>query len=156
MDTQTQGALACRHAALRLVTRQTTAFIDITEHLQQFVSGTDIQFGTLCVQTRHTTTAVLVNEYEARLLTDFDTLLRRIAPSSDAYAHDDLELRPDVAADEPRNGHAHCRAAVLPPSVTLNIVGGRLALGRWQRVLFVELDGPRERELSALVMGAAL
>jgi secondary thiamine-phosphate synthase enzyme len=156
MDIQTPAALACRHAALRLTSHEPTAFIDITACLEQFVAATQIQFGTLCVQTRHTTTGLLVNEGEAQLLTDFETLFARVAPSNEAYAHDNLALRPDVPADEPRNGHAHCRAAMLPPSVTLNVVEGRLALGRWQRILFVELDGPRERQVSALVMGAAL
>jgi secondary thiamine-phosphate synthase enzyme len=156
MDIQTPAALACRHAALRLTSRTPTAFIDITDSLAQFVTATRIHAGTLCVQTRHTTTGLLLNEGEPQLLTDFETLFARVAPSTDAYAHDNLSLRRDVASDEPRNGHAHCRAAMLPPSVTLNIVDGRLALGRWQRVLFVELDGPRERQVSALVMGAAL
>ncbi len=156
MHIQTPAALACRHAALRLKSREQTAFIDLTGCLEQFITGTHIQFGTLCVQTRHTTTGLLVNEGEPQLLTDFETLFARVAPSTDVYAHDNLALRPEVAADEPRNGHAHCRAAMLPPSVTLNIVDGRLALGRWQRVLFVELDGPRERQVSALVMGAAV
>jgi thiamine phosphate synthase YjbQ (UPF0047 family) len=55
--------------------------------------------------------------------------------------------------DERPNGHAHCRALGLPTSVGLNISGGQLVLGRWQRVFFVELDGPRERELSVLMFG---
>jgi len=156
MDIQTPAGLACRHAALRLTSRQPTAFIDLTEHLEQFVAQSHIQFGTLCVQTRHTTTGLLVNECEPQLLTDFETLFARLAPLTEPYAHDNLELRPGVPPDEPCNGHSHCRAAMLPASVTLNIVDGRLTLGRWQRILFVELDGPRERQVSALVMGAAL
>ncbi len=58
-----------------------------------------------------------------------------------------------MRADEPINGHAHCRALLLPTSVTLTIVGGQLSLGRWQRLFFVELDGPRRRELSAVIVG---
>ena len=61
----------------------------------------------------------------------------------------------NVTEGERPNGHAHCRALLLPPSVCLNVTGGRLLLGRWQRVFFVELDGPREREISVLIFGEA-
>jgi secondary thiamine-phosphate synthase enzyme len=156
MDTFTPAALACRHATIRLTSRATTEFIDITGYFEEFVAGTHIQLGTLCIQTRHTTTGLLINENEPRLLTDFERLFARAAPSDAVYAHDDLTRRPDVVPGEPRNGHAHCRALLLPTSATINIVNGRLALGRWQRIFLVELDGPRDREMSALVMGAAL
>jgi secondary thiamine-phosphate synthase enzyme len=156
MDTQSPAALACRHAAFRLTSREATGFIDLTDCLEQFVRASSIQFGTLSVQTRHTTTGLVVNEHEPQLLTDFQALLDRIAAQTASYAHDDLRLRPNVPADEPRNGHAHCRALLLPTSVSVNIADGRLTLGRWQRILFIELDGPRERQVSALVMGGVL
>ena len=107
------------------------------------------------VQTTHTTTAVIVNEGEPLLLDDFRDLLERAAPRAGAYRHDDLARRQDVPADEPRNGHAHCRALQLPASTLLNVVAGRLALGRWQRVFLLDLDGPRTREVSVVVMGTA-
>jgi secondary thiamine-phosphate synthase enzyme len=59
----------------------------------------------------------------------------------------------NVAADERPNGHAHCRALLLPSSASLNVVDGRLQLGTWQRVFLVELDGPRDREVSLLAFG---
>jgi thiamine phosphate synthase YjbQ (UPF0047 family) len=78
------------------------------------------------------------------------------APQDGRYRHDDRALRTvNVNEDEPANGHAHCRALVLPTSVCLNVSRGRLVLGRWQRVFFVELDGPRDRALSVLVFGEA-
>ena len=80
----------------------------------------------------------------------------RGAPDDGRYRHDDLALRTvNLTDEERRNGHAHCRALVLPTSVCLNISGGRLVLGRWQRVFFVELDGARDREISVLVFGEA-
>jgi secondary thiamine-phosphate synthase enzyme len=156
MDTQSPAALACRHAAFHLTSPDATGFIDLTDCLEQLVAVSQIQFGTLSVQTRHTTTGLVVNEHEPQLLTDFTSLLERIAPHETPYAHDNLSQRLGVPPHEPRNGHAHCRALLLPTSLSLNIVDGRLALGRWQRILFVELDGPRERQVSALVMGGAL
>ena len=64
-----------------------------------------------------------------------------------------LERRGPIPADERRNGAAHCRALVLLPSLTLVVEEGRLALGRWQRLLLVELDPPRERELAIVMLG---
>ena len=54
---------------------------------------------------------------------------------------------------ERANGHSHCRALLLGPSVALNVSRGRLHLGRWQRVFLVELDGPKARDVSVLVIG---
>jgi len=55
--------------------------------------------------------------------------------------------------EKPSDGHAHTKALLLRTAETLNVAQGRLQLGRWQRVLLVELDGPREREVSLLAMG---
>ena len=106
------------------------------------------------VQTRHTTTGVCVNENEPLLLGDLLALLERLAPrGAVAYAHDELHRRPGVPPDERPNGHAHAKALLLRTSETLNVADGRLQLGRWQRVLLLDLDGPREREVSLLGMG---
>jgi thiamine phosphate synthase YjbQ (UPF0047 family) len=58
-----------------------------------------------------------------------------------------------VPPGERPNGHSHAKALLLRTSETLHVVGGRLQLGRWQRLLLLELDGPRERELSLLALG---
>ena len=59
----------------------------------------------------------------------------------------------NVTLGERPNGHAHCRALLLPPSACLNVVDGRLQIGRWQRVFFVDLDGPRSRQVTVLLVG---
>ena len=64
-----------------------------------------------------------------------------------------LHLRPGVPPDERLNGHAHAKALLLRTAETVNVASGRLQLGTWQRVLLVELDGPREREVSMLALG---
>lgn len=143
------------HTPLRLTTTAATEFVDLTDRLERLAAESGIHTGLLNVQTLHTTTGILVNEAEPRLHDDFHATLARLAPLGVAYRHDDLARRPDVGPDEPRNGHAHCRALVLQASVCLNVVRGRLQLGRWQRVVFVELDGPREREVSIVALGAA-
>jgi secondary thiamine-phosphate synthase enzyme len=146
-------APAHQHTRIRLATTQPTQFLDITERLERLVAESDVGFGVVNVQTLHTTTAVIVNEHEPLLLEDFQTMLEGAAPDHGQYRHDDLRARVvNLTAAERANGHAHCRALLLPSSACLNIVKGRLLLGHWQRVFFVELDGPRARELSVLVL----
>jgi secondary thiamine-phosphate synthase enzyme len=143
-----------RHARIRLTTRHPTEFIDITDQLETLVAAAGVSSGILNVQTLHTTTAILVNEHEPLLLADFQRLLESAAPADDRYQHDDQTVRTvNVTAEEHANGHAHCRALLLPSSVTLNVADGRVVLGKWQRVFLVELDGPREREISAMLIG---
>lgn len=143
----------CQHVTVRLTTHRATEFVDFTEQLARHVQASALRVGTLTVQTRHTTTAIVVNEHEPLLLTDFEALLERMAPQRLAYWHDELALRSNVPADEPRNAHAHCRALVLPSSTVVTVADGRLQLGRWQRIFLVEFDGPREREVSVVTMG---
>jgi secondary thiamine-phosphate synthase enzyme len=147
-------ASTCRHTRIRVTTRHPTEFIDLTDHLEKLVAGTGVGSGILNVQTLHTTTAIVINEHEPLLLDDFQRLLENAAPAHDRYRHDDTTVRTvNVTAGERPNGHAHCRALLLPSFVSLNVANGQVVLGRWQRVFFVELDGPREREISALLIG---
>ncbi len=146
---------ACSVTRIPLFTAGSTTFIDITDRIDTFVRTAKVRTGMVTIQSLHTTTAVVVNEGEPLLHADFHGLFERLASSGGNYQHDNLAERQGIAADEPLNGHAHCRALLLPTSVTLTIVGGRLTLGRWQRIFFVELDGPRRRELSAVIVGEA-
>jgi secondary thiamine-phosphate synthase enzyme len=147
-------ASTCRHTRIHLSTRRPTEFIDVTDQLQGFVTDAGLRVGVINVQTLHTTTGIVVNEHEPLLLGDFQALLEEAAPCDGRYRHDDPILRTvNLTEQERPNGHAHCRALLLPASACLNVSRGRLRLGRWQRVFFVELDGPRERDVSLLVYG---
>ena len=150
------SAPACRHVRLPISTTQPTQFVDLTDQLQRLVADATLGVGIVNVQTLHTTTGVVVNEHEPLLLTDFQSMLEAAAPADGRYRHDDSVLRTvNLTAEERANGHAHCRALLLPTSAALNISRGRLVLGRWQRVFFVELDGPQHREISVLMFGEA-
>lgn len=152
VDIGIETSRRCRH--LSVVTTRSTEFIDITDRLDALVQASAIDNGVIVVQTRHTTTGLIVNEAEPRLLEDLAARLACWAPLDLPYAHDDLSRRTVnvMGARERRNGHAHCRAALLRSSETLVVEGGRLCLGRWQRVLFVESDGPQQRDLVVLLM----
>jgi secondary thiamine-phosphate synthase enzyme len=144
------------HRLLRIATDAPVAFVDITPLVEAAVREAALGEGFVNVQTRHTTTGILVNELEPLLLEDLRDLLERHAPSASGYRHDDVERRiVNLTPDERVNGHAHCKAALIGTSEGLNVSGGRLMLGRWQRVLLVECDGPREREVSLAFAGLA-
>jgi secondary thiamine-phosphate synthase enzyme len=147
-------AAAVHHDTLAVGTRARVEVQDLTEALEAVVRQSGIVDGLAFVQTLHTTTALAVNENEPLLGEDVHALLERLAPAGGGYAHDDLARRLDVGPDEPRNGDAHCRALLLGHSATLAVTRGRPCLGRWQRLLFVELDGPRQRSLTLVVMGS--
>jgi secondary thiamine-phosphate synthase enzyme len=154
MDTLTR-ARTCHATTLTCVTDQPTVFIDLTDRLDGIVAHSRVGTGTLTVQTQHTTAGIVDNEHEPLLLADFLAFLARLAPRSAVNHHDDMSRRANVPGDEPLNGYAHCQALLLPTSVTLAIIDGRLALGQWQRVFLAELDGPRSRRLSVVIVGEA-
>ena len=125
-------------------------FVDLTERLASLACG--VSSGVMHVFTRHTTTGVLINEAEPLLLEDLAARLERWAPAADAYRHDDFSRRVvNVVPGERVNGHAHCRAALFRSSESVPIVGGALCLGRWQRVLLAEFDGPQMREVMVML-----
>jgi secondary thiamine-phosphate synthase enzyme len=142
------------HQAIHLQTETSLQFIDLTETMRTLVAQSGIEYGMVNIQTRHTTTAVVVNEDEPLLLEDMRRMLTRVVPQHDYYLHNDFAIRTiNMTPDESPNGHSHCRALFLNSSVTLNILRGELELGRWQRVFFLELDRARPRTVSIMAMG---
>ena len=142
------------HETLQLETTEGVQFIDITNDIASIVTASGILQGWVNIQTQHTTTAVIINEHEPLLLEDLKELLERFAPQQYAYRHNDFEIRTvNMQPDESPNGHSHCRALFLRASETVNILDGAMNLGRWQRIFFVELDCPRQRNISVMVMG---
>ena len=144
------------HRAIHLQTEASLQFIDLTETICALVTQSGVEYGMVNIQTRHTTTAVLVNEHEPLLLEDMRRVLARVVPQHDDYLHNDFERRTiNMTPEESPNGHAHCQALFLNSSATLNILHGEPRLGRWQRIFFVELDHARLRTVSVMVMGQA-
>ena len=125
---------------------------NITPQIVKILEATSIKNGQVLVFSRHTTTALAINENEQRLLEDVKIHLGKLAPPSGSYLHNDLHLR-DVPPDEPINAHSHLMAMMLSTSEVIPIVDGKLALGTWQSVLFFELDGPRKRTVFVQICG---
>lgn len=137
---------------LHLETDESIGIYNITSQIQDLLSEIGIQNGQVLISSRHTTTALTINEYEVRLLEDIKVYLRKLAPENDNYLHNDLHLR-EVPPDEPINAHSHLMAMTMGNSEIIPIVDGKLGLGTWQSVLFLELDGPRKRTLNIQLMG---
>jgi secondary thiamine-phosphate synthase enzyme len=136
-----------------LETDTSIGFYNITPLIEKVLTQTAIQNGQVLVFSRHTTTALTINEYEERLLEDLKVYLRKLAPESENYLHNDLHLRPNIPPDEPINAHSHLMAMTLSTSEIIPIIDGKLGLGTWQSVLFCELDGPRKRTLLIQICG---
>ena len=122
--------------------------VALTKALQSFVQLQGNTDGAVVVSGQHTTTAIIINEMEERLLMDLERWLGQLAPAGDDWKHDDLHLRHGIPDDEPRNAHAHLQALVLGNQVIVNVSNGTLQLGQYQDVMLIELDGPRQRKVS--------
>jgi secondary thiamine-phosphate synthase enzyme len=122
---------------IEIDTRDRVEIIDITSSIEEFVGKSGIENGICLVYTMHTTTGLTVNEAERGLIKDICRLMSSIIPEGAGYLHDKIDS----------NAHAHLQALLLGNSVTIPVDAGRLILGTWQRILFVELDGPRRRRL---------
>mgnify|MGYP000850507620 CR=1 FL=1 len=148
------ATLRVHHESLQLETTEGVQFIDITEQLAAIVADSGVTHGWVNIQTQHTTTAIIINEHEPLLLEDMRDLLERFAPLDHEYRHNDFNIRTvNMMPDEQPNGHSHCRALFLRASETVNVLDGKMNLGRWQRIFFVELDGPRPRNVSVMTLG---
>lgn len=129
-----------------LKTKEHSMIYDITDVIFRNVSKSRIKSGHVLIQPLHTTVGIYINEGEPRLLTDFIMHLCNAAPEiKGRYLHDDLEKR-DCPKDEPLNGHSHIKSSLYSnPSVSLVLFNGILQIGKYQRILFAEFDGPCPR-----------
>jgi len=127
---------------IEIDTRKPVDSIDITAHVAKALLESGVQSGICLVYTLHTTTGLTVNEADAALMIDILNFLENIAPEGANYRHDHGE----------GNAHAHLRAVLLGNSVIIPVGQNRLAMGAWQRILFIELDGPRRRRISVKVV----
>jgi secondary thiamine-phosphate synthase enzyme len=141
------------HKIIEIPTQEGINIYNITPQIEAFLAETSIRNGQVLVFSRHTTTAIAINEDEARLLTDIKTYLYKLAPTGDRYLHNDLHLRPNIPADEPMNAHSHLMAMTLSTSEVIPVVEGKLGLGTYQAILFFELDGPRQRTVFCQISG---
>ncbi len=129
-----------------LETRGNNHIIDITGEVERKVSQSGITNGIVNVFSPSSTSGITTIEYESGAVSDLQAAIERLVPSNIEYRHN---LRWGDG-----NGHSHVRAALLGASFTVPLVNGRLALGTWQQIVFVDFDNrPRHRNVVVQVVG---
>jgi secondary thiamine-phosphate synthase enzyme len=128
------------------------ALHDLMPGIKNAVAKSGIKNGFVTVTSQHTTTAIVINENEERLVEDVKTFLNRLIPPGDRYLHNDIALR-DCPPDEPENAHSHLAAMLLGSSEVIALEEGELVSGQYQSVMLYELDGPRSRKVNVQVYG---
>ncbi len=117
-----------------LNTTKHNEIINITDKIQKIVDKSKVKDGICSVFTPHATGAIIINEnYDPGLCKDIIKALGVIVPERSDWEHDRID----------NNAAAHIKAAILGPSETIQIRNGRLQLGQWQDISFIEFDGPR-------------
>jgi secondary thiamine-phosphate synthase enzyme len=120
--------------------------VDITGSVSEAVRKSAVSSGIVTIFVPGSTAGLTTVEYEPGLVEDIDELFERVAPQNREYHHN---LRWHDG-----NGHAHVRASLLGPSLTVPFTEGRLTLGIWQQIILVDFDNKsRNRELVCQVMG---
>ena len=139
-----------RTSTITLKVRSETSpeFIDITDEVEEFIESSGVLNGIVVVFSKHTTAAIVIQEDEPLLLDDFRNLLDSIASSDAKYSHNDFDVRTVHMHDnECPNGHSHCQHLTLGSSESIPVIDGKMALGEWQRIFMVELDGEKAQQV---------
>jgi secondary thiamine-phosphate synthase enzyme len=131
---------------LRVSTGGDDDVVDLTERAQQVVDGAGIGEGLCTIFVAHSTCGVTTIECEPGANADLHTVLDALAPRGRRWEHN--------VRNADTNGHAHVRAALVGPSVSVPVRRGRLAVGTWQRVVCVDMDDrPRTRTVLVQLLG---
>jgi secondary thiamine-phosphate synthase enzyme len=136
-------------SSFTLSSEERTEVSDITKLVREAVQQFPVSAGIALINTMHTTCALFINEFQSALIDDLKGLIERLVPERGGYRHDD----PRYSDCERGNAHAHLRAALLGRSIAVGLNHGELTLGRFQSVIFAELDGPRKREITVQIIG---
>ncbi|UCE97075.1 MAG: YjbQ family protein [Candidatus Bathyarchaeota archaeon] len=116
-------------------------FIDLTAKIQETVSNSKVKNGIVHVFAPHATGILVLTENDWNLLEDIKRILEKLIPKQEQYQH-------------PSNAHSHIRSIFLTPDKTLPIINGKMALGTWQSIMFVETDvHPRRRTITIQALG---
>lgn len=127
-------------------TRGKCDIVDITDEVQSLIKKNNFDEGNVLIFAGGSTAGVTTIEYEPGLLKDYPNFFEKIIPSNINYEHDNTW--------HDGNGHSHVRAAIQGASLTVPFSNGRLMLGTWQQIVFVDFDNrSRKREITVQIMG---
>jgi len=128
---------------LKINTQKRVEIQDITTEVADILSRSGIKEGLLNVYSPHSTSGVVINENESGLIEDFKLALEKVIPQGAGYQHDRID----------NNADSHIRGFLLGGSQTIPVENSKMMLGTWQSIFFVELDGPRHRNLPVTILG---
>ncbi len=138
--------MSVQNFTIQLNTNGDTDIQDVTQQVTGTIAQSGLTNGIAIVFCPSATSAITTIEYETGCLSDLRRLFDEIVDPTRHYQHN--------ARWGDGNGHSHVRSALLGPSLTVPFVQGRLTLGNWQQIIYVDFDNrPRHRELIVQVMG---
>jgi secondary thiamine-phosphate synthase enzyme len=143
------GGLTIHGETIVVQTDQRIELVDLTNKIMDFARRFNIREGLVSLWSMHTTCAVFINEFQTALLADIKRFLEQMVARDAEWMHND----PEHSDCDRMNADSHLRALLLGHSLTLQVSGGEVVLGQWQRVLMAELDGPRARSLRIQLWG---
>ena len=143
------GGLTIHSETLVVQTDQRVELVDLTNLVMELVAKCHVREGLVSLWSMHTTCALFINEFQAALLADIKHFLERMVARDAAYAHNN----PEHSDCDRMNADSHLRAMLLGHNLALQVSGGGVVLGQWQRILMAELDGPRARSLRVQITG---
>ncbi len=117
--------------------------VDITSSVEEIVADSGITNGLCVIAVPHATAAIIVNEYESRLVEDYIQLITQVFKPDYSWKHNTID----------NNAHAHLASAIIGSSKTIPVRNGKLTRGTWQNIMLLELDGPRRRRVVVEVLG---
>jgi secondary thiamine-phosphate synthase enzyme len=127
-------------------TRGSTDVLDITPQVVQMVKASNLQNGIATVFISGSTGGITTVEFEPGLRRDLPEIMDQLVPANRQYHHDDTW--------HDGNGHAHLRSSLVGTSFTVPFVKGKLTLGTWQQIVFLDFDNrPRRREILVQMVG---
>ena len=149
--TATAGGVTIHSETFVIDTDQRVELVDLTNTIMAFVTRFKVSEGLVSIWSMHTTCTLLINEFQAALLSDITRFLEQMVVRDAEYLHND----PKHSDCDLQNADSHLRAMLLGHSLSLQISGGEVVLGQWQRILMAELDGPRARSLRVQIFGVS-
>ena len=145
------GGLTIHGETIIVQTDQRIELVDLTNRVMEYVRRFNIREGLVSLWSMHTTCALFINEFQTALLADIKRFLEQIVARDAEWMHNN----PQLSDCDRMNADSHLRALLLGNSLTLQVSGGEVVLGQWQRILMAELDGPRARSLRIQIFGAS-
>src|SRR5947207_9251794 len=133
----TAGGLTIHGETFVVQTDQRVEVVDLTNRVMEFVRRFNVREGFVSLWSMHTTCTLFINEFQVALLSDIKRFLETMVARDAAYMHND----PQHSDCDRMNADSHLRAMLLGHNLTLQINGGLIVLGQWQRMLIAQHGG---------------